>query len=275
MQNIDYFDDVVFRQVSRVVSRRDGAPNPRHEFWGLGLMLGNGSVKTKNISGEENIHKLPFLYLIQPSPGGSFWGTVNGAERDNRWFIIQGPRAERIVKSVEQAFDRKNGKFIYLKSYQELIAIHQKMLHIFQRGIPSQQYLLAVCLEEFVGAICSAMTVSRQNSPVFDHVAKIAGKISADPGKEYDFMQLAREHRISYDHLRRCFLEYAGKPLYEFLLEKRLALADSRLRESCCSIKEIAERCGFPRQAEFARFVKQRTGLTPSELRKQPDLDSE
>ena len=129
-------------------------------------MLGNGSVKADSVSGEQKILKMPFLYLIQPSLGGSFWSVVNGAERDNRWFIMQGPRAERIVKSVEQAFDRKNGKFIYLKSYQELIAIHQKMLHIFQRGIPSQQYLLAVCLEEFVGAICSAMTVSRQNSPV-------------------------------------------------------------------------------------------------------------
>ena len=275
MQNIDYFDDVVFRQVSRVVSRRDGAPSSRHEFWGLGLMLGNGSVKTSSVSGEQKILKMPFLYLIQPSPGGSFWGAVNGEERDNRWFIMQGSRAERIVKSMEKVVDRKSGKFIYLKSYQELIAIHQKMLHIFPRGIPSQHYQLAVCLEEFVGAICSAMTVTRQNSPVFDYVAKIAEKISANPGKEYDFPQLARDHRISFDHFRRCFQEYAGKPLYEFLLEKRLVLADSLLRESCCSIKEIAERCGFPRQAEFARFVKLRTGLTPSELRKQPYLDSE
>ncbi len=275
MQNIDYFDDVVFRQVSRVVSRRDGAPSLRHEFWGLGIMLGNGFVKTSSVSGEQKILKMPFLYLIQPSQGGSFWGAVNGEERDNRWFIMQGSRAERIVKSMEKVLDRKSGKFIYLKSYQELIAIHQKMLHIFLRGIPSQHYQLAVCLEEFVGAICSAMTVTRQNSPVFDYVAKIAEIISADPGVAYDFPQLARDHRISFDHFRRCFHEYAGKPVYEFLLEKRLVLADSLLRESCCSIKEIAERCGFPRQAEFARFVKQRTGLTPSELRQKPDLDSE
>ena len=275
MQNINYFDDVVFLDVNRVVSKRDGIASHHHNFWGLGLMLGNGYVKMTSAHRVEKLHKMPFLYLISPSTGGSFWGTVNGTERDNRWFIMQGSRAERIVKSLEPVADEKNGNFIYLKSYQELIAIHQKMLHIFQRGLPSQNYQLAVCLEEFVGAICSALTMTHQNSPVFNYAAKIAEMISSDPGAEYDFPQLACDYRISYDHFRRCFQEYAGKPLYEFLLEKRLALADSLLRKSRCSIKEISEQCGFHRQAEFARFVKLRTGLTPSELRKKPSLDSE
>lgn len=275
MQNIDYFNDAVFLQVGRVVSRRDVAPGPKHDFWGLGLMLGNGYVKAGSAARGERILKMPFLYLIRPSNGGGFWGVVNGAERDNRWFIMQGPRAERVVNSVSQILEVEDDQFLYLKSYQELVAIHQKMLHIFQRGIPSQQYRLVVCLEEFVGAISNALAENNQNSPVFDYVAQIAENICSNPGGTYNFPQLARDYRISYDHLRRCFQEYAGKPIYEFLLEKRQALADSLLRESFYSIKEIAERCGFPRQAEFARFVKQRTGLTPSELRKRPSLDSE
>ena len=39
MQNINYFDDVAFLQVNRVVSKRDGAASLPHDFWGLGLML--------------------------------------------------------------------------------------------------------------------------------------------------------------------------------------------------------------------------------------------
>ena len=275
MHNIDYFDDVVFQDVNRVVSRRDGLPSPCHDFWGIGLMLGSGYVMENFVSGQQQCCKMPFLYLIHPSPGGGFWSAVNGTERENRWFVMKGPRAERIVKSLDRGIERRDSANIPLKSHQDLTAIHQKMLHIYQRGLPSLNYQLTVCLEEFVGAICSALRVTHQNSRVLDFVAKIADKISTSPGEEYDFPRLARSHRISYDHFRRRFQEYAGKAVYDFLLEKRLSLAENLLRDSSDSIKEISVRCGFPRQAEFARFVKHRTGLTPSEMRKRPNLDTE
>ena len=98
--------------ISAGVNQRDGAPRLQHEFCGIGLMQGNGYLKLAFTSREGKLLKIPFLYLIQPSLGGSFWSVVNGAERDNRWFIIQGPRAERIVKSVEQVVDRTNDEFI-------------------------------------------------------------------------------------------------------------------------------------------------------------------
>ena len=273
---MNYFDDVGFLSVDHVVSRSNGKPSTPHVFWGIGIMLGDGYVKISGRSHETKLLKMPFLYLIRPNPeGGGFWGSVDGTPRDNRWFTARGPRMERLVDALSEKGETEPPIQIHLKSYQELIHLHDKMLHLFQHNIPSKAYHLAVCLEEFAGAVYDALADTRQNSPVFDYVAKIAEMISSDPGAEYDFPLLAQDYRISYDHFRRCFLEYAGKPLYEFLLEKRLTLADSLLRESRCSIKEISERCGFSRQAEFARFVKKRTGLTPSELRKKPSLDSE
>ncbi|MBO4630782.1 MAG: AraC family transcriptional regulator [Lentisphaeria bacterium] len=47
------------------------------------------------------------------------------------------------------------------------------------------------------------------------------------------------------------------------------------LYSSNMSIKEITDMCGFPRQAEFARFIKKRTGLTPSKIREQPFWENE
>ena len=268
---MNYFDDISFISVDRVISRHDGQRGSAHHFWGIGLMLGDGYVKLISRDQETKQFKMPFLYLIQPNPeGGGAWGAVDGAERDNRWYIAQGPRAERLIKALGEKTEKDQRNQIHLRSYQELIHLHEKMLHLFQRNIPSRAYQLAICLEEFAGAVYDALTVSKQSSPVFHWVAQTVEMISADPGAVYDFPELARKQHISIDHFRRCFQEYAGKPVYEFLLEKRLDLAKHLLRNSSDSIKEISERCGFPRQAEFARFIRHRMGVTPSELRKQP-----
>ena len=268
---MNYFDDIDIISVDRVISRNDGQPGPAHNYWGIGLMLGDGYVRLIRRDQETKQFKMPFLYLIQPNPeGGGAWNAVDGAERDNRWFIAQGPRAERLITALGEQAETDQRNRIHLKSYQELIRLHDKMLHLFRRKIPSRSYQLAICLEEFAGAVYDALAVSKQSSPVFQWIAQTAEIISAEPGAMYDFSELARKQHISIDHFRRCFQEYAGKPVYEFLLEKRLDLAKNLLRNSTDSIKEISERCGFPRQAEFARFIRHRTGVTPSELRKQP-----
>ena len=273
---MNYFDDIVFKDVSRVISRHNGKPGTAHDFWGIGLMLGSGEVKAVSPAKSEICYKMPFLYLIRPNPSrSSAWGVVNGAERDNRWIIMQGPRAERMVSSLWDSPMSDLHHQIHLKSYHELIRLHDKLLHLFRSNIPSKTYRLAVCMEEFAGAISDSLAVTKQKSPVFRYAAQVADMIANEPGADYDIEDLARKHQISCDHFRRCFHEYAGKPIYEFLLEKRLALAENLLHNSSASIKEISERCGFARQAEFARFIKRRTSCTPSELRNLPGLDSE
>ena len=148
------------------------------------------------------------------------------------------------------------------------------MLRLYRYGVPSKSYRLAVCVEEFMGAFYDALKDTRRDTPVARLIMETVSAIGSDPGASYDFADLARRNNISHDHFRRCFQEYAGKPIHEFLLQKRQELGVSLLRESGESIKEISFRCGFARQADFARFIKLRTGMTPSELRQCPVLDS-
>lgn len=272
---MNYFDDIEFISVNRVISRKDNPPGEGNLFWGIGFMLGEGCVKTIASDGKINVYQMPFLYLLSPNPDKSTsWGCVDGVQRDNRWILMQGPRAERIVTALRKHPQKNSNNHFQLNSYHELIQLHEEMRLLFLRNIPSKAYRLAVCLENFVGVIYDSFALSSQKSRVFQYVAKIAEMISSNPAEEYDFLSLTRKNHISIDHFRHCFLEYAGKPLYEFQLEKRLLLARDLLQNSSESIKEISERCGFPRQSEFARFIKQRTGITPSEFRKYSSMDS-
>ena len=262
---MNYFEDITFIHVAEGRSSVDSLDTIVSEY-GFGIMTGNGYIRRPG-RWKDYLLKMPFLYLVRPGDH-SGWKTVGGAERHNRWFVADGPRAERMYLALSE-FLKDDGPAIYLDNYQDLIVIHQRMLHLFQCGVPARWYQLARHAEEFIATVYDLLNFKNKDLPIFQYISKIVEQISLHPEMNYDFRCMAKENHVSYDYFRHCFKSYAGQTMRDFLLEKRLAHALGLLRESAESIKEITDRCGFPRQAEFARFIKLRTGLTPSQIRKQ------
>lgn len=270
-KTMNYFDDLEVKSVSLTKSRVNGLTCSVKDFYGMGLILGKGSVKRVE-SGMEYILAMPLLYLIYPGINGS-WGVLDGAERENRWFILRGARAERMINALKNNCP-SNCPTIQLRDCRELVEIHQRMLRLYRYGIPSRSYRLVICVEEFAGAIYDALMETGRDTPIRCLIEETIKEIGTNPGAPYDFADLAHRNNISYDHFRRCFQKYVGEPIHEFLLQKRQNLGIALLRESDKNIKEISFRCGFVRQADFTRFIKQRTGMTPTELRRRPVPDS-
>ena len=268
---MNYFDDLEVKSVSCVKSRVNGLTYSIRDYYGIGLILGSGSVRRVE-AGREYHLEMPLLYLIYPGINAA-WGVLDGAERENRWFILSGARSERIVNSLKTNCT-SDCPTIKLYDARELVEVHQKMLRLYRCGTPSTAYRLAVCVEEFVGKFYDTLLEAQWDTPVARLISKTISDVGADPGAAYDFEDLARRNNISYDHFRRCFQKYTGKPIHAFLLQKRQDLAVSLLQESRENIKEISFRCGFSLQSDFSRFIKSRTGMTPSELRQRPVLDS-
>ena len=272
---MNYFDDIEFVHVAKKISSRNSsnALNPDN-LWGIGLMLGSGSIrKTISDTLPPVVLKMPFLYLVRPGDYRG-WLAVNAIPRENRWFIAAGPRAERMVTALSALLNR-NSPAIYLERYTELILIHDRMMNLFEHNIPSQSYQLAMCAEEFVGTIYKLQNMKDRNFPVYQVIGEIIDQICSHPERTFDFKEISRKNHLSYDYFRRCFQKYTGQSMRNFILQKKLDHALKFLHNSNMSIKEITDSCGFPRQAEFARFIKKRTGLTPSEIRKQPIWDYE
>lgn len=74
----------------------------------------------------------------------------------------------------------------------------------------------------------------------------------------------------NYDSLRHAFRKAFGCSPREMILRLKMQRAQKLLSETGLSIKEIASRCGYARQHEFARAFHQRVGLAPSKWRFQP-----
>ena len=266
---MNYFDDIEFIHVVKRISNQNSSNllNPKN-WWGIGLMLGEGQVgKIVSDSHPPISLRMPFLYLVRPGDH-SGWQVVNGASRENRWFIVSGPRAERMVTALSELLNGSSPA-IYLERYTELVMIHQQMLELYQHQMPSQSYLLAICAEEFVGMIYKLKNLKERKFPVYRLISKISEQIFRQPESSFDFKKIARDNHFSYDYFRRCFQKYTGQTMRTFLLQKRLDHALNLLHNSSMRIKEVSDLFGFPRQTDFARFVRRKTGFTPSEIRKQ------
>jgi len=80
--------------------------------------------------------------------------------------------------------------------------------------------------------------------------------------------ELAERLHVSPRQLHRIIRKSYGKTYREKLLEIRLEIALSFLRDTDKSIREISEELGYSNSASFAAFIKSSTGKTPSEIRR-------
>lgn len=250
--------------VSKAFVTCDGKNGCPGSSWAIGLMQGEGFCG-RNMDGHIHYIKMPFLYIVHPSDTGA-WFCVDGVARDNRWFHLKGARAERIVEALYKHCSA-DYPFIPLKNCSSLTFAHEKLLELYQTFLPSKKHLLVLAAENFIGAFYESLLSGKEETPIMRKMALLAQKIAEEPQKEYNALLLAREYYISKDHFCRCFRQYAGTSLHQFVLQKKLEMCLELLTNSFLSMKEISGLAGFPRQAEFARFIKNKTGKSPSSFR--------
>ena len=95
--------------------------------------------------------------------------------------------------------------------------------------------------------------------------------VNASVGQPAEYLE--QIHTLpNYDSLRHGFKRAFGCSPRDMMLRLRIQHAKNLLLETNLSIKEIAVRCGYQRQHEFARAFRQHTGAAPTSWRAQPLL---
>lgn len=127
-------------------------------------------------------------------------------------------------------------------------------------------YLLLIATQRWAAGQPVEMVMPAAASPELIRLWHLVNSSVTEPG---DFQARIRGFR-NYDSLRHAFKRAFGCSPRDMMLRLRLQHAKNLLLESSLTIKEIAERCGYVRQHEFARSFRQQTGVTPRAWRLQP-----
>jgi AraC-like DNA-binding protein/ligand-binding sensor protein len=110
------------------------------------------------------------------------------------------------------------------------------------------------------GASSGRNVMQRALSHIRDHM-----------GEHVSLDEVARLVHLSPSYFSRLFKSETGQTFSEYLQTVRIERAKSFLKNSECSLTEIAEKTGFFDQSHFIKTFKQATGLTPGLYRRRRD----
>ncbi len=87
-------------------------------------------------------------------------------------------------------------------------------------------------------------------------------------GQKITIERLAEEFHTNRTTLLNEFKKYTGQSVNQYLIQLRLTMASTLLRDTELSVDEICERTGFSDISYFSKVFKKKLNHTPSEYRK-------
>ena len=195
---------------------------------------------------------------------GLSWELIEATEALNTvvWSIVDYVRQSPIYTLSEEALSLT--KIYHQQIYKlchspnplfrdELLHIHiQALLYAFIREVS----------EEIRQATPQDLTrASQQARLFFDLLGMRRGRIRS-------VSEVATLMNLTPKHLSRVIKEQTGETPIHFIHQYMMRAITQELRYSTKTAKEIAFQQGFSSLAFFGKFVKQQTGLTPTEYRK-------
>ncbi|PWK15919.1 bifunctional transcriptional activator/DNA repair enzyme AdaA [Tumebacillus permanentifrigoris] len=103
--------------------------------------------------------------------------------------------------------------------------------------------------------------------PADEVVAQVQAVIEQRYAESLSLELLAEQVRMNPHHVHRVFKRQTGQTPAEFLLAKRMAVAQELLRTTDWSVTEVAGEVGYVNLSHFSTVFHEQTGQTPTQFR--------
>lgn len=152
-------------------------------------------------------------------------------------------------------------------------ALMAGMLHEQQNREPGWRAALAGYFELLLIECCRVVQKNRNTLPaklsaIQQRMEKIRGYIDLHFSEPLPLDQLGERVKMKKTYLCRCFKEYTGKTVLEYINGRRLEKAMVLLRTTDRKVLDISMECGFGDLSGFNRTFRKTIGTTPSAYRR-------
>lgn len=174
-------------------------------------------------------------------------------------------RPEQVGETKRLALDGAPATLVLSQAMQEVVELATTVLAVDLT--PEYPVLVEVARAALMLYLAEASRT--QSTPRLEHpvVAQARMLMRQQAGEDVGVAQIARAVGVSPEHLSRLFRRYLGVAPWELLCEERLRIGMQLLEHSGLSVAEIARRSGFGTPQHFARVLRAKTGLAPTEHR--------
>lgn len=155
---------------------------------------------------------------------------------------------------------------------QKVLAMLQKLSELEQQKTPLYVYEVLTTLCTLWLELCRIVTlpqVSPPRSAAGERMTIFLRCIAQHYPQPLSLDALAASAHVSKSECLRCFKTFLQTAPCQYLKEYRLAKAAELLRNTDTPVSEVAARTGFGQSSHFGKCFREKTGMSPSEYRKQ------
>jgi AraC-like DNA-binding protein len=208
----------------------------------------------------------PAMTLILWPPGAEqfySWEKTPDTERHS-WMHVEGSWVTHQVESPTLPV----GKPFSLPDDSVMVESLTTMFEEMQLGINSDPVMLKNHFENWARGIRRQIHPSASARSIPQGLLSVRRQLDADFRRIPPLDELAQLAAMSRSHLCHRFRECFGSSISEYVIRKRMAVAQRMLYEVDARPGEIAEAVGYPDIFQFSKQFKKSFGLSPSEYRK-------
>ena len=210
-------------------------------------------------------HPAMSLMLWPPGAGQFYsWGETPDSERHS-WMHVEGSWVTEQVESQRLPV----GRAFSLPDASVMVASLTAMFEEMQLGAVSDPVILKNHFENWARGIRRQICPPASAQSIPQGLLRVRRRLDADFRRIPPLDELAQLAAMSRSHLCHRFRECYGSSISEYVIRKRMAVAQRMLYEVDVRPGEIAEAVGYPDIFQFSKQFKKSFGVSPSEYRKQ------
>ncbi len=204
-------------------------------------ILLNNKFMQKNLADLQMINGFSMLFNVEP--------IMRARTNKSLHLKLNGIQFKNIESLLMERIDKKN----YLSAEDSMIST-------------GTVYIL---ITKLCGIYVENNSLENRNTEVKDEAfMRSLALIHERYREKLTLEELAREARLSKSTYVRKFLYICKTTPAEYIMRKRIEVAENLLKNSNASLLEIAETVGFYDAAHFSRTFKKINGISPFEYRK-------
>lgn len=188
-------------------------------------------------------------------------------------------KLQQAVNLLNERGVKQNGKEWSMTDYNyhftNDIAINQilqRLIFIFTENHPSKDIFADMLLQELIIRILQTESKSiylkkSYTQPNNDRISFVLNFIRENITEDLTIELLSEKAYMSESNFYRTFKQETGSTPIDFIIEERLKLAESLLRDPKMSVKEAFMASGFNSFSYFCRIFKKKKNLSPTEFK--------
>lgn len=225
------------------------------------ILSGCGTVRDTAEPGLEYYPQADDVYLLEA--GKDHYYFSDAEEPWEKIFVnFSGPVAEGLADAYGLS-----GKIFYQGMSElkpEFLAIYEMMTN---EELPERYILEQV--EMIIHKIFRVLgQYSREWQQESGEIQRVRRYLDEHVGQLVSIQELAESIYRSPDYLIKHFKKEVGMTPYQYLLKRKMVVAERLLRDTMLPVKEVAEHLGYEDAHYFSGLFKKEKGVSPKQFRK-------